>query len=111
MMIAEVSQHTFRRVIIPLGVGLIALATLARGSAHAEPKTFILDPHDGYGIAECFVDGVACGRVVANSWCEANGRGPALAFGLASDMTASIALKDTVEKKPAPGSVLITCGD
>ncbi len=111
MMIAEAAATSFRRILVPLGAGLLALSLLARGPAQAEPKTFVLDPHDGYGIVDCFVDGVACGKVVANSWCESQGRGQAIAFGLASDMTASIGGKDKPAPKPAPGTVMITCAD
>ena len=111
MMIAESPGHPLRRILIPLGVGLLALAALARGPAQAEPRTYVLDPHEGYGVADCFVDGVACGKIVANAWCESQGRGPAVAFGLASDVTASIATRDAPATKTAPGSVVITCGD
>ena len=110
MMIAEVSQHTFRRIVVPLGVGLIALATIARGPVQAqtapEARTYIIGSAEGYGIVDCFVDGVSCGKTVANSWCEAHGHGPALAFGLASDMTATIGQPQVKIDKDA---VVITC--
>lgn len=108
MMIANISEHALRRILIPLGVGMIALATLARGPAQAqsEARTFIIGAGEGYGIVDCFVDGVTCGKTVANSWCEAHGHGPAIAFGRAADMTASIGQAAARIEK---GAVIITC--
>ena len=109
MVIAEVAALSVRRILIPVGAALLGLAVLARGPAQAEPRTYVIEPHDGYGISGCFVDGVDCGNVVADAYCESQGRGPALAFGLASDMTASIGFQPA--SKPLPGAMLITCAD
>ena len=109
MMIASHAENALRRIIVPLGAGLIALATLARGPAQAAPRTFVLDQHEGYGVVSCLVDGIACGKLVANAFCESQGLGKALACGAAADVTASIGGIST--PKIAPGSILITCGD
>ena len=109
MMIASHAENALRRIIVPLGAGLIALATLTRGPAQAAPRTFVLDQHEGYGVTSCLVDGIPCGKVVANAFCESQGKGPAVAWGVASDITASIS--DKPAPKLAPGSVIITCGD
>jgi hypothetical protein len=111
MMIAEISEHPFRRIVVPLGVGLIALAALSRAPAQAEPRTYVVESREGYGISDCFTRGVACGKVAANAWCESQGRGAAVAFGLASDVTGAIADKEKSGEKPAADSVIITCGD
>ena len=96
------------RILIPLGIGAIALAALSRSPAQAQTdaKTYIIGANEGYGIVECLADGVACGKTVANAWCEAHGHGPAIAFGLASDMTASIG---HAPPKIDKGAVVITC--
>ena len=46
------------------------------------------------------------GKTVADAWCEAHGHGPALAYGLASDLTASIG---HVAPKIDKDAVVITC--
>ena len=109
MMIANHAESPLRRVLVPLGAGLVALATFARGPAQAAPRTFILDQHEGYGVISCLVDGIPCGKIIANAFCESQGFGQAVAWGVASDVTASIS--DRPAPKIAPGSVLITCGD
>lgn len=109
MMIAEDLQHPLRRILIPLGIGAIALAALSRGPAQAQndAKTYIIGANDGYGIAECLSGASTCGKQVANAWCEAHGHGAAIAYGLASDLTASIGHVSTKIDKSA---VVITCG-
>ncbi len=109
MMIASSAATPFRRVLIPLGAALVALAALARAPAQAEPRTFVLDQHEGYGVTACLVDGVACGKIVANAFCESQGLGPAVAWGSAADVTGAIGDKPGA-KLPAT-SVIITCGD
>ena len=52
---------------------------------------------------------MACGRIVADAWCESHAKGPAVAYGLASDVTGSTGLP--APKKPAPDDVIITCGE
>ncbi len=108
-MLLASSDHTpFRRVIIPLAAGLIVLSSLMRGPAQAANQTFIIGANEGYGILDCMADGVSCGRVVADTWCESHSRGPAVAYGLASDITGSTGLPTP---QPAPGDVIITCGE
>jgi hypothetical protein len=108
MMIANF-EETLRRFLIPVGAALLGLAVLSKGPAYAEPRTYVIEPHEGYGVSGCFVDGVDCSRVVAAAFCESQGRGKPLAFGLASDVTASIASKPA--SAPAAGALLITCAD
>ena len=36
---------------------------------------------------DCLGEGGECGRAVADAWCEADGRGAALSFGRADDVT------------------------
>ena len=82
-------------------------------SAADEGRMFVIAGSDGYGvdINECFSQGIACGRVVADAWCESHGAGPAKAFGLASDITASISIANRGSTATDPGAVIITCAD
>ena len=73
-----------------------------------EGRTFVIPDDGGYGISGCFSSGAACGRMVADSWCSSQGHGPATAFGLAADITASIPGENG--RKPAPTDIIITCG-
>ncbi len=104
------------RIIVPLAAGLLILSTLARSPAQAEENapvkpqttTYVISANEGYGVIDCLVDGVECGRVVADSWCEAHGQSVATAFGLASDVTGSIG---EPAPKHRPDDVLVTCRD
>ncbi len=72
------------------GVFVLALAIIVilvdRASAE-EGTTFVIAAASGYGIEDCLGEGGDCGRVVADAWCEAHGRGAALSFGQKADPT------------------------
>lgn len=100
----------FPPILVPL-VGLMLALAAARGPAVAAPgktHSFIIPASEGYGIVNCFESGAKCGPVVADSWCSAHGYGKATAWGRTDDMTASLG---TVTKRPAKGSLIITCGE
>ena len=90
----------------------IAFATaLSWSPASAkESETFVISASDGYGVSDCFLQGAACGPVMADAWCQSQGRARATAYGLASDITATIegAAKAAARE---PGAMLITCSD
>lgn len=93
---------------------LLAGLTLLGGAscAHAtDSLDFVVPPSDGYGIAECMKPGEACGQVIADAWCESHGHAHATAFGLAEDVTGSIQVAATSTPRPAPGSIVIHCGE
>jgi hypothetical protein len=66
-----------------------------------EATTFVIAAASGYGIEDCLGEGGECGRVVADAWCEAHGRGAALSFG---QQTAPVV------SGPQPKPYFITCG-
>lgn len=73
---------------------LLALGSGQTSQAQAgEGHTFIIAATDGYGVEDCLAEGGECGRVVADAWCEAHGRGAALSFGIADDVTGAIATR------------------
>jgi hypothetical protein len=87
------------------------LSALALSPAQAKDgETFVISASEGYGVSDCFVKGAACGPVIADAWCQSKGHVRATAFGLASDITATIegAAKAAAS---APGATIITCGD
>ena len=76
----------------------------------AAPKqaVFVVPAHDGYDFGDCLTSGAACGRIVANSWCETQGYASAVSFGPASpeDFTGSV---QRVSLRPKETAVAITC--
>ena len=91
----------------------IALATaLALSPASAkESETFVISGSDGYGVSDCFLQGAACGPVMADAWCQSQGRARATAYGLASDITASIEGAAKAAVAHDPKAMLVTCSD
>ena len=96
----------------PTTLGLIVACSVF--PAHSGEKTsFVIPSRDGYGISECLGENSACGRVIADSWCEAHGLAKASSFGVLDDMTAAIPTptppltrrRDGAE----PGSYVINC--
>ena len=89
----------------------VLLAVLAFSPAQArESETFVISASEGYGVSECFTKGAACGPVMADAWCQSQGHARATAFGLASDITATIEGAARAAARE-PGATLITCGD
>jgi hypothetical protein len=76
-----------RRAYTMLGLGTAvflsaaSLTLLPNGTqASSAEQTFMVPAADGYGVAECLTSNRACGQVVADSWCEAQGYKKATAF-------------------------------
>ena len=88
---------------------LLALSNAVFPATAQDGRTFVIADDGGYGISGCFSAGVACGRTVADTWCASQGRGPAVAFGLASDITAAIPTSSG--SRIDPSSIVITCGE
>ena len=83
------------------------------GKSHAaEAASFVIagGGENGYGISECLHENSACGRVVADAWCESHGHAKALAFGSAADVTGSVSGTDQVTTV-STDDVLIRCGE
>lgn len=84
--------------------------TAAKAPASSE-KSFLIPSSDGYGVGDCLTSaGSACGQVVADAWCEAQGYATAATFGLAAaeDYTGAI---DLPAAKPTERPIRITCQD
>lgn len=72
--------------------------------------TFVIPADDSYGVAECTTP--ACGKVVADQWCVAQGYGHSLSFGDAdpAEVTGSIKARMTRSSQPENRPISITCG-
>jgi hypothetical protein len=81
------SEVYMRRAYAMLGLGttlFVAAASLTLLSdgtqASSTEATFMVPAADGYGVAECLISSQACGQVVADTWCEAQGYARAAYF-------------------------------
>jgi hypothetical protein len=99
-----------------LAVSFVALALVGaapfllppagqRAVAEATP-TFVVPDADSYGLGDCLREGRDCGRIIAQSWCQAHGYPKVMSFGAArpEDVTASTA---SVSQKLPPA--VVTC--
>ena len=91
--------------------GLVALSA-SRMPLHAQTNHMLVIPaSDGYGFDDCLAGNKACGRVIADAWCEAHGMAASVSFGRADDITASIGTRDVNLRKPEPGTFIVNCSD
>ena len=88
---------------------LLVIMPWSSPASATQSATFVINSTEGYGISDCFVQGAACGPVMADAWCQSNGYGHANAFGLASDITASIPTETAAAVAQDPHAMLITC--
>lgn len=107
-----------RRAYAMLGLGTAvffaaaSLTLLPNGTqASSSEATFMVPAADGYGVAECLISSDACGQVVANTWCEAQGYAKAVSFRQidAEDMTGSIQKASVTLPEHRP--ISITCSN
>jgi hypothetical protein len=99
-----VTAHTCRALALGL---LLAAAAPARAA-----ENYVIPSSEGYGIGECMHGGSACGRVIADSWCESHGHAHVLAFGTVEDVTGTVQASAKPEAlKGDPGDIVIRCGD
>jgi hypothetical protein len=109
------SEVYMRRAYAMLGLGTalsIAAASLMLLSdgtqASSNEATFMVPAADGYGVAECLISSQACGQVVADTWCEAQGYARAAFFKqVTPDEVMGTVQKVSVQSDEMP--VAITC--
>jgi hypothetical protein len=114
MIYFQIEISILPRIVAPLLAGLLLTAAF-HGSAVATPAAsaravYVIADHDGYGVLECLTQGKECGKILADSWCESHGHGPALAFGRAEDITGSTPASSP-RARPASEAASVTCGD
>lgn len=107
-----------RRAYAMLGLGTAmflaagSLTLLPNGTqASSTEATFLVPAADGYGVADCLISGKACGQVVADSWCEAQGYARAVSFRqtTADEVTGTVQKAALAVPKDQP--ISITCAN
>jgi hypothetical protein len=63
------------------GSSLALVPADAKFPGPGQVGTFLVPPNDGYGIADCLTGARECGRVVAESYCQAKGFQSVVAYG------------------------------
>lgn len=83
-------------------VGIALSVSLVPSQTEAADATFVIPVNDGYGVAACADTDAACGKVVADAWCEAQGFRRSASVGPADvDTTGSI--------QPSRRRMAVTC--
>ena len=97
--------------IVAAGISLSVMPSSRSVAAPNEPRTFLIPASDGYGVADCISSRAECGQIVANAWCESQGFGKAVTFGVAAreDFTGTVARPSPTQVAEQPLS--ITCSD
>ena len=108
--LARFEHDILPRIVAPTLATLLLLAASQTG-ARAAQNTFVIADNEGYGIMDCLTDGKACGRIVADAWCEAHGLGPARSFGRASDVTAATPVSTGAPNRLPADAAVVACGD
>ncbi|NNM72306.1 hypothetical protein [Enterovirga aerilata] len=91
------------------GATLLDMPAVVSGEAPLS-ATFVIPADDSYGVAECTTP--ACGKVVADQWCAAQGYTRAITFGEAdpTEVTGSIKARLARSSLPENRPISITCG-
>ncbi len=90
--------------------GFALAGSFATATRAQERASYTISDNEGYGIADCMRSGNACGRVMADSWCQAHGHARAVSFGSSDDVTGTVAAPEHSVKVDT-GDVVIRCGD
>jgi hypothetical protein len=61
-------------------------------SGEARQRDFVILNDDGYGTSDCLAKASACGKIVADAWCESKGFARAVSYrpAQAEDMTQTV---------------------
>lgn len=67
---------------LSIAVVSTVISVISAQSAPTEPrkKDFVILNDDGYGTSDCLVKGSACGKIVADAWCESKGFSKSVAY-------------------------------
>lgn len=71
---------------------LVVAAPAAKSAGSLSEGTYLIPANDGYGVADCIASNHACGKIVADAWCQTHGYRAALSYGVAdrADFTGSV---------------------
>ena len=105
------NRATRRRAMLTVA----AFCLFSGSSLGQDPRTFIMPEDDGYGVGDCLAGGTgsACGRIVADAWCESKGFAKAKSFGRGDDgdVTGSSRTQAGRANPPTLRLIVITCDD
>jgi hypothetical protein len=95
---------------LTLGAALLVVAaTHYQVHAQTDRHMIVIPASDGYGFDDCLSGNKACGKVIADAWCEAHGMAVAQSYGRADDVTASTV--GISQPRLDPGSFIVTCSE
>jgi hypothetical protein len=96
---------------LTLGAALLVLTAthFQARAAEADRHMVVIPASDGYGFDDCLSGNKACGKVIADAWCEAHGMAIAQSYGRADDITASAT--GVSAPKFEPGAFIVTCSE
>jgi hypothetical protein len=112
LQISKFERLPWLRILLPLLAALIVASAshTASHAAAAPERVYVISNDDGYGLNDCITQKRACGRIVADAWCESHGHGRSIAFGAASDLTGAIDAKAQTPS-PAADAALVSCAE
>ena len=72
----------FRTVALATALAASVFVAVSAHSTSSEPrkKEFVILNDDGYGTSDCLAKASACGKIVADAWCESKGFAKAIAY-------------------------------
>jgi hypothetical protein len=99
----------FGLVGVVLGGGVFLASPQSVSRETTTSATFVIPADDSYGVAECTT--AACGKVVADQWCVAQGFARSASFGEAdpADVTGSLQGRKIRSGQPDSRPIAITC--
>lgn len=96
---------------LSLALACSVFSVFSAQSAQNEPrkKEFVILNDDGYGTSDCLTKGSACGKIVADAWCESKGFAKSVAYrpADAGDVTHST----SASRPGAADSFIISCSE
>lgn len=93
-------------------IGAASLTLLPNGTqASSTEATFLVPAADGYGVAECLISNQACGQVVADTWCEAQGYTRAISFRQVEAEETTGSIRKVSVTAPEHRPISITCSN
>ncbi len=87
----------------------VALVSSANSAANQpKSKDFVILNDDGYGTSDCLAKGSACGKIVADAWCESKGFAKSTSYRPVEpgDITATVPTR-----RAAADAFLISCSE
>lgn len=86
----------FRTFVLVAAVATSIFAGYSANSTSSDPKQkeFVILNDDGYGTSDCLAKASACGKIVADAWCESKGFAKAVTYrpAAAEDVTATVSI-------------------